>query len=212
MAGSPSPDDDRRAALQDVFALVGLGPDGSFRSDDVHAQCIRVARRLSVAGRRVVGFVPAGPRVAIPPVGLRIGFALAQLSGATVGYVDANVRLPAFAQVARRAATAAGRDPAGAYATHWVGDSLAVLTPPTVDSAGQVIPALSRAVADGRELFHYMVVDLTGFDRIGEHAEATALVDGMVVVARAGHTHVDALRAYRDELGADRLLGALLVG
>lgn len=200
---------DAQQARQEILERLGLAADGNFKDRAVHAECIRIARRLRLAGRRVVGLIPTGPNVAIPPLGVRLGLAQVQLSGATVAYVDANVRLPAFASLANQPSA----DHAGTvYTTHWLLDSLALLTPPKVESAGQVIPQLALALEDGADLFHYMFVDLTGFDLIGEHAEASTLMDGVIAVGLAGKTRDRELLYYREQLGTSNFLGIMLVG
>lgn len=191
-----------------VLRALGLGDDGNFTDEAVHAECMRIARRLRVADRRVVGLLPAAPDIAVPPVGVRLGLAQVQLSGATVAYVDANVRLPALSEIAQRD-SADHEDTV--YSTRWIFDSLALLTPRAAERAGEVIPQLAGALREGSLLFHYMYVDLTGFDLIGEHAAAAELMDSVIVVGRAGRTKEAELRYLRDQLGRS-FLGVLLVG
>jgi hypothetical protein len=195
-------------ATRVVLDALGLSAGGTFSEQAVHAECIRIARRLRLTERRVVGLMPIGANVAVPPIGVRLGLAQVQLSGSTVAYVDANVRLPALPALAG----SADDDGASIYATRWILDSLALLTPPSVESAGQVIPQLALAIEDGADLFHYMYVDLTGFDLIGEHAEASSLMDAVIAIGRAGQTKETDLLHYRDQLGTSNFLGILLVG
>ena len=193
---------------QAVLESLGLSGSGDFNGQAVHAECIRIARRLRLTERRVVGLVPAGPNVAVPPIGVRLGLAQVQLSGSTVAYVDANVRLPALPAIAG----SSEEEGSSMYATRWILESLALLTPPTVEAAGQVIPQLALALRDGADLFQHMYVDLTGFDLIGEHAEASALMDGVIAIGRAGHTKETELLHYREQLGTSNFLGVLLIG
>ncbi len=60
-----------------------------------------LVRRIHAERVRVVGFVPADDRVAVPPLVIHLGLALCDLSGATVAVVDANVRYPGLAQLNR---------------------------------------------------------------------------------------------------------------
>ena len=57
-----------------------------------------------------------------------------------------------------------------------------------------------------------MLVDLTGFELIGEHASAAAGMDLVVVVGRTHRTREPALLALAQVLPPDKFLGVLLVG
>src|SRR5262245_57700122 len=170
---------------------------------------MRTAQHLRDQGRRIMGLVPASAEVAVPPLAIQLGMALVQLSGATVAYVDANVRWPAISDVA-------GGDAPGAdgsmFATHWLRGSLALLTPPRAGDAGAGVPQLRRLIEHGAELFAHVLVDLTGFDRLGEHLSAVALCEGVLIVARAGRTREPELRRLAGELPSERNLGVVLIG
>src|SRR3954470_22375021 len=67
---------------------------------EVRDECIRIARRLRVSGKKILGLLPAGNDVAVPPIGVQLGLAMAEVSGATVAFVDANLRWPAISEIA----------------------------------------------------------------------------------------------------------------
>jgi hypothetical protein len=193
----------------ELLAALGLNQTAQATDPRVHAECIRIARRLRAAGRRTVGLVPATRDVAVPPIAVRLGAALVELTGSTAAFVDANVRWPALATIAARPSTDSDDS---VYSTRWLSDSLALLTPPAAEGAGKVVPHLERVLEQGPEIFQYLLVDLTGFDRIGGHAAAAQLVDGVIVIGRAGHTREADLLRFRDELWRAQLLGVLLYG
>src|SRR5690606_5979463 len=83
-----------------LLASLGMRLDGA-NMGDVRAACSTIARRIHAGGLRVVGFVPSNDQVAVPPLLIQLGLALCDLTGATVAVVDANVRYPALANVAR---------------------------------------------------------------------------------------------------------------
>src|SRR5262245_66224360 len=83
-----------------LLASIGMPLDGPGLGD-VQAACARIARRIHGERLRVVGFVPSNDRVAVPPVIIHLGLALCDLTGATVAVVDANVRYPGLAQLAK---------------------------------------------------------------------------------------------------------------
>ena len=176
----------------------------------VRIETLRVARRLHAAGRKVVGLIPSDDEVAVPPIAVQLGVALADLTGATVAYLDANVRWPAVSEVA--AGESRSSESESLFATRWLRGSLALLTPRHAERAGDVLPQLERVLFDGVELFEYVLVDLSGFDLLGEHAAAALAMDGVILVARAGRSRETDLMRLRDEIDPDRLLGVMLVG
>jgi hypothetical protein len=196
----------------DRLAAAGISIIAGEKDDaGVHAEAVRIARRIHAARRKVVGFIPATERVAVPPVALQLGSALVDLTGATIAFVDANLRYPALADI-----TVGDTGEAHAlqqvFETRWLRGSLAVLTPRGAERAGEAVPALARLLLDGIDLFEYVLVDLTGFDVLGEHASAAACMDAVVLVAGAHRTRERDVLRYLREMPEDRFLGVLLVG
>jgi hypothetical protein len=199
-------DDADRLAAAGISIIAGEKDDAG-----VHAESVRIARRIHAARRKVVGFIPATERVAVPPVALQLGSALVELTGATIAFVDANVRYPALADIAADDAGEA-RVEHQVFETRWLRGSLAVLTPRGAERAGEAVPALARLLLDGIDLFEYVLVDLTGFDALGEHASAAACMDAVVLVAGAHRTREKDVLRYLREMPEGRFLGVLLVG
>jgi hypothetical protein len=196
----------------DRLAAAGISIiDGEMDKAGVHAEAVRIARRIHAARRKVVGFIPATERVAVPPVALQRGSALFELTGATIAFVDANLRYPALADVAAHDSGEA-RVEHQVFETRWLRGSLAVLTPRGAERAGEAVPALARLLLDGIDLFEYVLVDLTGFDVLGEHASAAACMDAVVLVAGAHRTREKDVLRYLREMPEGRFLGVLLVG
>ena len=176
-------------------------------------ECLRAAQRLHRSGCTTIGLVPASAEVGVVGVGVNLALALAELTGSTVGYVDANQRWPALARFVD--GLAKDTDSEAAFSTHWMRGNVALLVPRTPRGrgvAGSELKALSQALDSAREPFARCLVDLTGFARLGEHLHAFALLDGVVIVAQAGLTNEEELLALKEELPAKRLLGVLLVG
>ncbi len=98
------------------------------------------------------------------------------------------------------------------FSTRWLRGSLALLSPPRVESAGQVVPQLAQVLLDGAALFSHILVDLTGFELLGEHASAAACMDAVALVGRAHHTREQELVALAQLMPHGRFLGILLVG
>jgi hypothetical protein len=196
------------AAPDAVLASIGMRLDGPGMGD-VQAACARIARRIHSERLRVVGFVPSNDRVAVPPVIVHLGLALCDMTGATVGVVDANVRYPGLAHIAKGAPL--DRD-VGVFSTRWLRGSLALLSPPRVERAGEVVPQLERVLLEGSDLFAHVLVDLTGFELLGEHAAAASGMDAVAIVGEAHHSREQELVELARLMPRGRFLGVLLVG
>lgn len=203
MTDTAAPDSD-----DEVLASIGMRLDGPGLGD-VQAACARIARRIHDEKLRVVGFVPASDKVAVPPVIIHLGLALCDLTGATVAVVDANVRYPGLGTIAQGQRT--DRDDS-VFTTRWLRGSLALLSAPRVERAGEVVPQLRRVLHEGADLFAHVLVDLTGFELLGEHAAAAAAMDGVAVVGDAHHSREQDLVELARLMPKGRFLGVLLVG
>jgi hypothetical protein len=191
-----------------VLASIGMRLDGPGMGD-VQAACARIARRIHGDRLRVVGFVPSNDRVAVPPVIVHLGLALCDLTGATVAVVDANVRYPGLDRLAQGQHV----DHDGSvFTTRWLRGSLALLSAPRVERAGEVVPQLSRVLQEGSDLFAHVLVDLTGFELLGEHAAAAACMDAVAVVGGAHQSREQELVELARLMPHGRFLGVLLVG
>jgi hypothetical protein len=195
-------------ADDDVLASIGMRLEGP-QMGDVQAACARIARRIHADRLRVVGFVPSNDRVAVPPVIVHLGLALCDLTGATVAVVDANVRYPALAQVPKGDHLDHG---GSVFSTRWLRGSLALLSAPRVERAGEVVPQLSRVLHEGSDLFAHVLVDLTGFELLGEHAAAAACMDAVAVVGCAHQSREQELVELARLMPRGRFIGVLLVG
>jgi hypothetical protein len=193
-----------------AIALAGLGiAIGDDRSGELKAACARVARRIHNDKLRVVGFVPSNDHVAVPPLLIQLGLALCDLTGATIAVVDANVRYPGLPELARGQHT---DHEESVFSTRWLHGSLALLSAPRVEHPGEVVPQLARVLLEGSDLFAHVLVDLTGFELLGEHGSAAACMDGVALVATAHETQEQELLALAPLMPPGRFLGILLVG
>ncbi len=194
--------------LDDEVTLEALG---IFLDDSAAAalrvDCIPVARRIKKAERRIVGLLPASVDIGVMAIGVQLGLALVEVANTTAAYVDANVRWPAIPQIA---VGTRSDDDESTFATRWVRGQLALLSPPRAGEAGAGVRQLARVIQHSIELFSHVVVDLTGFKKLGEHLAAIEMMDGVVVVARAGRTTEDELLRLSHELPRQLHLGVLL--
>ena len=202
--------DEETRRLQQIGITVVTEDD----RPDVRAECLRVARRLQHAQRRIIGLLPASNDVGIPAIGVHLGLALGEVTGGTIAFVDANIRWPAISEIAvgEPVRTGPAAEDESAFVTRWLRGSLALLTPPRAGAAGAGVPQLARVIQQGGELFAQVLVDLTGFKKLGEHLAAIEMVDGVLVVGRVGQTTEGELLRLNHELPESRNLGVLLTG
>jgi hypothetical protein len=139
--------------------------------------------------------------------GVQLGLALVDVANTTAAYVDANVRWPGIPE---SAVGASAVDDESKFATRWLSGQLALLMPPRAGEAGAGVPQLARVIQHSIELFSHVVVDLTGFKKLGEHLAAFDMVDGVIIVARAGLTTEAELLRLNHELPRHANLGVLL--
>jgi hypothetical protein len=200
----------RRVASDDVtLEALGIRLADHSAEERLRAQLIPVARRIVNTQRAVVGLLPASDHVGVPGLGVQLGLAIAEVTGATAAFVDANVRWPAISEIA---VGTRPDDDESMFATRWLGATLALLTPPRAGAAGAGLPQLARVIQRAGEIFAFLLVDLTGFKKIGEHLAAIEMMDGVVVVARAGLTREDELLRLNHELPGHENLGVLITG
>ena len=173
----------------------------------VRADCVGVARRVKETGRRIIGLLPASADIGVTAVGVQLGLALVDIANTTAAYVDANVRWPA---IARLAVGTSATDDESMFATRWLRGQLALLVPPHVGEAGVGVPQLARVIQHSIELFSHVIIDLTGFKMLGEHLAAIEMMDGVILVARAGRTTENELLRLNHEMPRHLNLGVLL--
>jgi hypothetical protein len=188
---------------------LGIGYSGDAAEERLRVQCILAARRIVHAQRNIVGLLPASAKVGVPGLGVQLGLALVAVTGAPAAFVDANVRWPAISDIA---VGTRPDDDESLFATRWLRGTLALLTPPRAGAAGAGLPQLARVIQRAGELFTHLIVDLTGFEKIGEHLAAIEMMDGVIVVARAGVTREDELLNLAPELPRRSHMGVIIVG
>ena len=203
----PSSLRDRDRADDEALRALGIDPLTDPRHAGARAELVRVARRLRARERKAIGLLPATREVGVVATGVQLGLALVELTGAPIAFVDANARWPALGAIGREA-----KGDRAVFATRWLHGTLALLTPRRAPAAGGAVPDLERIVGEGREMFAHLLVDLTGFEELGEHLAAIDLLDGVVVVAEARATREQALLDLARDLPAELDLGVLLIG
>jgi hypothetical protein len=191
-------------AYEELIAAGILADDEDGRPE-LRAESARLVRRMRERLVHSIGLFPADDAVAVPAVALELGRALADLSEGAIAVVDAHGSWPCARSLV------AGAAPDGTLlVTSRLDDNLALLTPRMFDVGAML--QLRSVVVELAATFTHLVVDLTGFDHMGEHPAAFDLLDGVVVVARGGQTKARQVRRWLREVPDGRSLGVLLTG
>src|SRR5262249_54095042 len=150
---------DAHHRLLDAGIRISSGDD----EPGARSEHARLARVLIQRGTRVIGLVPAADDVAVPAVALQLGRALAEVTGSPVGVIDAYGSWPGTGTL-----DAPESKDGTLFAATWLLDNVALLTPRSQD-IGNMLLQLNAEVRDEAADFAHLVVDLTGFDHLGEH-------------------------------------------
>jgi hypothetical protein len=187
-----------------VHRLAAAGIRLAIENEAVRSECMRIARVARDRGCGTLGVLPASPRVSVLPVALQLARALVGLDGDPVAVVDADGQWP----VQPAQATPAGAAP---FVTERITDELVLFMPPR-DEPRDPLERLLAILERRDPSFGHILVDLSGLGRRGEHVAAMALVDGVIVLARAGETRDAELRRVMADVPPRANLGALLYG
>ncbi len=172
----------------------------------LRAECARLARRMRERLVHRIGLLPAADDVGVPSIAIELGRALADKSASSVGVVDAH-----GSWACARGLTGDAPPDGTLMATSWVTDNLAVLTPRIFD-AGAMLGQLHSAVVENAVGFSDLVVDLTGFDHLGDQLAAFDLLEGIALVARSGRTTTRQIQRGLRDIPEWSCLGVLLTG
>lgn len=189
----------------DVLLELGLRL-GDYGSEAVHAAALRIARRIAAEPVRRVGFFAADDAVGTSAVLLQLGLAYGELTGRPCAIIDANPGAPGLAAIANVA------EEGDAFAIRWLRDTLAVITPTDIAAPRDWMPRLDDILESGVDPFSLCLVDLTGFESVGEHLAAGHRMDRVVVLARSGVATADALGRWSTAFPKALFWGVVLVG
>jgi hypothetical protein len=167
-----------------------------------YAEGIRIARRLRAPGYAPVGLLPADDATVAAPVCVQLAAALVDVTAHSSAFVHAMARPPA--------PSSGVSPPRGA--TRWLQPSLALVTPSREEAPCAQAAAAREAIEYAAARFRHVVVDLSGFARIGELATVLASVRRVVVVASALVTTERAVLEAVALVPRPKRMGVMLVG
>ncbi|MBI5070609.1 MAG: hypothetical protein HZB56_20465 [Deltaproteobacteria bacterium] len=189
---------------QALLERAGVRPLARPQPGALRVECSRLARILRERGLHTVGLYPVGRDAGVMSAALELACALAE-QGSVVGVVDAAAGWPCAPELAQ-----GGTDEQRAAVTTWVLERLAVLTPRSGGRGGT--EQLLDIVTQEAWGFSHLILDLTGFERRGEHVAAAGLVHAWALVARSGRVRAGEVRRWLADLPQPTGLGVLLVG
>ncbi|MEZ4369883.1 MAG: hypothetical protein R3B07_03630 [Polyangiaceae bacterium] len=187
---------------------LGIPPITPGETPEAYAEFFRAARKLRSLRLKTIALIPADDRVAIPPVAIQLALALSHAADQTVNVLDANTRHPALSQLASKLEERTQRR---GFITTWIAERVTVTTPPG-RLAGLNLVELEETLDRDRQRYGFVLIDFTGFEKLGEHVRAFQIVDGVLIVARTGRTKERDLLARHADVPEEKSLGVLLIG
>jgi Mrp family chromosome partitioning ATPase len=173
---------------------------------DVSIECARMAQRIRKRSVHTIGLAPASDEVAVPPIAIELGRALAAQGTSPVGVVDAH---GSWASTRDRVEDVASGE--ALLVQRWLFEDLAVLSPRDPGAAAAFERFLG-SIAHEALAFEHFVVDLTGLDHLGEDVTMCEVLDAIVVVARSGRSTSRQVQRSLRGVPPGRSLGVLLTG
>jgi hypothetical protein len=203
-----------RMIAADPLAAARLRLPGPDHQPEVYAEARLVAQRLRLAQRQCIGLQPVAGQVAVLAPALLVARALAEQSAAEVVVVAPRLAWPAPPEGALE------NDGDQVFSALRVAESVLLrlpraalgiaiqprILPARRDRAGVSFGDVERVLRHSRERAGFVLLDLTAF------RELANLVDGVVLLARAGRTREAQLLRLHRELPAGRELGVVLLG
>lgn len=193
---------------EDPLAVVGFSKLDPDVSPELYAELYRVARRIREAGRTVVGLLPVGPDVGITHTAIKLGYVLADACEGVIAIVDANPRWPALREIK---VGKSDRSQKSGFKTTWVESFLAIVSPTEISDTLR-LEGLDFLLTRETLGFAHMLVDLTGFEKVGAHLGLFELIDGVLMVGHPGAINERRILSLRNEVPPDKMLGVVLVG
>jgi hypothetical protein len=174
--------------------------------------CARIARQLSRADVRTVGFLPAGGKPGAPPPDLMP--LLDRLASALTGFGRGDVAL-----LPRWTSWGGGDAEAAAQAAAGPPRRIRELRPQVLEILPRPCEGIALAELALRDTIESLapgivrvLVDLGGYAPPRKIPTALSFVDAVVPVVAAGHDRLRQVEALLAELPAAKNLGAILVG
>jgi hypothetical protein len=204
----PASEEARRA---DRYAWPGA------EEQALEVTCARIARHLSLAHPRTVGFLPIGGEgTGRGARTLSLAPLLSRVAGQLIGFVTDDVAIIDSWRTWSPGQKGDGEgDGAGAGPASRIDEIqprvLDVMPPPCKDAMAAAA-ALRNTLGILRRSVSVALVHLGGYAPVGIAPSTLNMVDGVVLVVSTRRTHRTAVAAMAEQLPAGKQLGAILVG
>ncbi len=169
------------ADADDVLRGVAeLGSDGSAADLALDIDTAKIARQLRHSGRTTIGLLPSSENVDVHPFATELAVAIALLTEKLSVVLDPE-------QVSGKPPVDTGTMLFG----HVPGPLVVTLVPIERAPAGakfEMVRIMNQLVGRNRDAFGHVLVDLVGCRLPGELLGAQSLLEGIIVVGRAGET------------------------
>ncbi len=190
--------------INDVLQMMGQSRRavGAEELLTIDSESARLARELKHTGYGTIGLLPADTHVDVLGAGEKLGRALAFVTGSLVALFDPE-----------RKSLPTNTTPKGIFSSV-LGSGIVCLAPGERAPAGDKVRAVSQLldfVTPERPGLRAVLVDLSGCAWPGEFASVLNLIDGVIVLGRAGKTKQGDILARAKQLPPELLLGVLLV-
>ena len=172
-----------------------------------YAELFRVGRRIRDSGKQVVGLLPVGETVSVVPLAIHLAIALTHSGVRPINVLDANTTNPALSTLLEVRDGAVPR-----LVQTPIAEDVSVTTLAGPPSPVPMNSELQKNIALGRKSCAHILMDLTGFYRLGHGEGAAEWVDALLIVARANDSREEELLRIHSLVPPEQNLGVLLTG
>jgi hypothetical protein len=175
-----------------------MGDETAAETEAPSPEALAIARRLARTEARVIGFLAVSKtHVDVSRVAAELGAALRHFVTGPIAVVAAWSGWDGRAG----GAVVPAPDHAG----------LVRVVPPPCSNPALATVALEEALANRRSQFPRVLVDLSGYAKLGELPAVVAAIDGVAFLAQTKGTLKRRLKRLSESLAPDRNLGAILI-
>jgi hypothetical protein len=190
-------------------AVSQPNPRNTPESDDT-GDVVRIARRVLLSERQIVGFVPASTGIQLQALVTTVAQTLSGISAHRVVIVDPLARWSLWEHDSGTQAPATNN--ASVIRGCWLsGTQLAAIAPRTIPSSEDVFRTLQGLLSRASRNAEHVLVDLGALVHNAQYLAGLRLVDAVCLVARSGKTTKEALERTHRDLQEAHTLGVVLV-
>lgn len=191
-------------SMLDVLRVVGeSGLEDTATDVTIDVDCARVARILKHTSRGRFGLLPASRGALVQAFARQLGFALSRMTQTLAVVLDPE----------QRSGFVPSEGAGTLYFAHAAAPGVAVLCPERKAPAGaklEMVSVMLSFVEQSPDMYGNVLIDLFGCTMPGELGGVVRILDGIVVVGRAGQTTEDDLERTRRVIPRELEVGVVL--